>query len=142
VINRLATFILAIMSCVAVVGRSSDVTKCVHYLRNIELAKKIIATERGLTNGAPIDPKLIQTEGGASNTCPSGGKYHYGVIGEHPTCSISTHTREEADKQIRRWAFENKRDTWVAFAITGAIILIPVAAIAFFIRSRLKGRVH
>src|SRR5688572_20198992 len=101
------------MSRVSVDGRSSDVTKCVHYLRNIELAKEIIATERGLTDGAPIDPKLIQTEGGASNMCPSGGKYDYGDIGELPTCSIPMHTREEADKQLRRWAYEKKRDTAV-----------------------------
>src|SRR4051812_22278274 len=115
-INRIVTFVLAITSCVSVVGHSSDVTRCVHCLRNIELAKKIIATDRNLTNGAPIDPKLIQTEGGASNTCPSGGKYHYGVIGELPMCSLPTHTREEADKQIRRWAYEKKRDTAVALA--------------------------
>lgn len=121
----------------SVFARSSDATRCVHNLRTIELAKKILAAERQLTNGAAIDPEVIRTEGGPSGTCPSGGTYYYGGIGELPTCSIPNHTREEADKQIQSWKREKDLNSAIGLGVAGMAITVLAAAL-YFLMWRLR----
>jgi hypothetical protein len=66
---------------------------CINNLRQIDAAKNEWALEKSKANGtlvteADITPYLV---GGKLPTCPSGGTYTIGKVGEKPTCSIPGH---------------------------------------------------
>ena len=66
---------------------------CINNLRQIDAAKNQWALENGkkagdLVTEADIQPYLT---GGKMPTCPSGGTYTIGKVGENPTCSIPGH---------------------------------------------------
>jgi prepilin-type N-terminal cleavage/methylation domain-containing protein len=68
---------------------------CVSNLRTINHSKEQFAMETNLNNGAPcamadIWPAYIKTT--APPSCPSGGNYTIGNIGEDPTCSYQIGT--------------------------------------------------
>jgi hypothetical protein len=71
----------------------SQQNACINNLRQIDGAKNEFALEKGKKNGddvteADIAPYIV---GGKMPTCPSGGKYTIGKVGENPTCSIPGH---------------------------------------------------
>jgi outer membrane lipoprotein-sorting protein len=66
---------------------------CINNLRQIDGAKNEFALEKGKKTGdtvaeADIAPYI---RGGILPTCPSGGTYTIGKVGENPTCSIPGH---------------------------------------------------
>jgi hypothetical protein len=66
---------------------------CINNLRQIELAKKMWALDKGKKDGdivteADIKSYLLH---GELPTCPAGGTYAIGKVGELPTCSIPGH---------------------------------------------------
>jgi outer membrane lipoprotein-sorting protein len=73
---------------------------CINNLRQIDAAKNEFALENKKTNGDTVTEddlkpyiKLGANESSANGfpTCPSGGKYTIGNIGEKPTCSTAGH---------------------------------------------------
>jgi outer membrane lipoprotein-sorting protein len=66
---------------------------CINNLRQIDAAKNEFALEKGKTNGAAVTEADITPylPGGKLPTCPSGGTYTIGKVGENPTCSIPGH---------------------------------------------------
>jgi len=74
--------------------RSSQISKCVLNLRQIQICKELWADNQGkTTNDVPSwndlspyfpDPKWSN----GIPTCPAGGTYKIGRVGEQPTCSI------------------------------------------------------
>jgi len=74
--------------------RSSQISKCVLNLRQIQICKELWeANEDKTTNDVPSwndlspyfpDPKWSN----GVPTCPAGGTYKIGRVGEQPTCSI------------------------------------------------------
>jgi hypothetical protein len=66
---------------------------CINNLRQIDGAKNEFALEKGKANGTVVteDDIAPYIKGGVLPTCPSGGKYTIGKVGETPTCSIPGH---------------------------------------------------
>src|SRR5690349_8614783 len=68
---------------------------CVNNLRQIDGAKQQWALENSRTNGLvtieAIVPYLGRGSAGEMPTCPQGGTYSIGKIGERPKCSIAAH---------------------------------------------------
>ena len=66
---------------------------CINNLRQIDAAKNEFALEKGKANGTVVTEDDIKPYimGGTFPTCPSGGKYTIGKVGETPTCSIPGH---------------------------------------------------
>ncbi len=68
---------------------------CINNLRQIEAAKQEWALENGRSNGVAvtesnIKPYLKLDSSGDLPTCPVGGTYVIGRVGEDPKCSIGT----------------------------------------------------
>src|SRR5450432_3156618 len=72
---------------------SSQQNACINNLRQIDGAKNEFALEKGKKNGDDVTEADIAPyiKGGVLPTCPSGGKYTIGKVGETPTCSIPGH---------------------------------------------------
>jgi len=75
--------------------RSSSANACINILRQIDAAKNEWARESAKTNGTfvtenDIKPFIKLNSKGNIPSCPSGGKYTIGKVGELPTCSIGT----------------------------------------------------
>jgi outer membrane lipoprotein-sorting protein len=77
-------------------GMSLEVSQrnaCINNLRQIELAKKMWALDKGKKDGDLVtedDIKSYLADGNLPK-CPSGGKYTIGKVGEKPTCSTAGH---------------------------------------------------
>jgi hypothetical protein len=118
------------------VARSSDVTRCANNLKNIEIAKKIIAEERKLKPGDVIEPSWISKDFGDLRPCPSGGSYTIGAVETPATCSIANHTAAEAKRITDGWQREKSRDSAIALTVTGliiaAVVILPIMAIRWY----------
>jgi prepilin-type N-terminal cleavage/methylation domain-containing protein len=107
--NRKSGFTLVeIMIVVAIIGllaaiaipnfvkarTTAQKNACINNLRQIDGAKEQWALEERKTEGATI----VQTEvdqyikGQQTPICPGSGTYTYDVVGENPTCSVTSHT--------------------------------------------------
>lgn len=66
---------------------------CIANLRLIYAAKQAWALEKNKTdNDVPTEQDLLPyIKGGVFPTCPGGGVYTIGAVGQPPTCSISGH---------------------------------------------------
>jgi hypothetical protein len=65
---------------------------CVNNLKQIDLAKKLWATDHNKqATDTPTENDLLPYLGGKVLTCPQGGTYTIGSVGEKPTCSIPGH---------------------------------------------------
>jgi len=65
---------------------------CIQNLKQIDGAKEQWALETKQADGAAVDETAVNKYLKAVPTCPGGGRYTYGVVGENPTCTIPTHT--------------------------------------------------
>jgi general secretion pathway protein G len=72
---------------------STSRNACINNLRQIDGAKNEWALEKGKANGTPVTEDDIKPylKGNAIPTCPGGGKYTLGKVGDLPTCSIEGH---------------------------------------------------
>jgi outer membrane lipoprotein-sorting protein len=77
----------------SVAAENSQRNVCINNLRQIDAAKNEFALEKGKANGTVVteDDIAPYIMGGKMPTCPSGGKYTIGKVGETPTCSIPGH---------------------------------------------------
>jgi outer membrane lipoprotein-sorting protein len=77
----------------SVAAENSQRNVCINNLRQIDAAKSEFALEKGKANGTVVteDDITPYLKGGILPTCPSGGKYTIGKVGETPTCSIPGH---------------------------------------------------
>ena len=78
----------------SVAAENSQRNVCINNLRQIDAAKNEFALEKGKANGTVVtEDDIAPYIKGAENlpTCPSGGKYTIGKVGETPTCSIPGH---------------------------------------------------
>jgi hypothetical protein len=90
--------LLAIIAAVPFAGRlmvtrrMPESCRCINNLRQIEGAKArwVIEARKG-TNDAPSDTDIARYIPGGIPTCPSGGIYTLGQVGENPRCSITGH---------------------------------------------------
>jgi outer membrane lipoprotein-sorting protein len=66
---------------------------CINNLRQIDAAKNEWSLEKGKANGTDVKETDITPylAGGRLPTCPAGGIYTIGKVGENPTCSIPGH---------------------------------------------------
>ncbi len=70
-------------------GRSLQKT-CILNLRKIADAKEVYAQEQKIADGQPVAMTDIWPEyvrGATAPTCPAGGTYTVGRVGENPECS-------------------------------------------------------
>ena len=68
---------------------------CTGHLKQIEGAKETWALEHNkTTNDTPVESDLFGTNAyiWQKVSCPAGGVYQFGRVGEKPTCSIPRHT--------------------------------------------------
>jgi hypothetical protein len=75
---------------------TSQQNACINNLRLIDAAKQQWALEKGkkatdTPETSDIQPYLGRGEKGEMPTCPAGGTYTYGTVGEKPTCSVPGH---------------------------------------------------
>ncbi len=77
--------------------RTSPANACINNMRQIDGAINEWALEKGKTNGTVVTENDITNyiklnRYGKIPSCPSGGKYNYGKVGDTPqiTCSLST----------------------------------------------------
>jgi hypothetical protein len=69
---------------------------CINNLRQIEIAKRLWATDNNKKDGdAPTREDLLKNLGGKMPVCPAGGDYTIGSMGEKPTCSHPGHVLPE-----------------------------------------------
>ncbi len=69
----------------------SQKNACINNLRQMEAAKEQWALETKQNQGAEANTRLCNAYLKASPTCPAGGTYTYGRIGENATCSEYGH---------------------------------------------------
>ena len=115
-------------------ARSSDVTRCVNNLRNLDLEKRIIAEDRKLKPGDAIDKSWIETEFRGIRACPSGGVYTIGPVGTPASCSVTNHTEAEAQRTYARWRRERRNYTIYSLAVMTASIGAPIVAVILAVR--------
>ena len=83
---------------------ASQMNACIHNLRAIEMAKQQLAVENGLSAGhAATETQLSPYLAGGFGrmTCPDGGTYTIGSIGEEAACSTHgsvSHPRENSGR--------------------------------------------
>jgi hypothetical protein len=66
--------------------------RCISNLMMIQKAKESAAQEKNLAPGTAVtEEQILYYLQGIMPTCPSGGAYEIGVIGEKPTCSLPGH---------------------------------------------------
>jgi hypothetical protein len=72
-------------------GKGYDVstkTQCMNNMRLIQNATEAIALQRNLAAGSQVPQSdIINRLGGSLPTCPDGGTYIYGKVGQPPVCS-------------------------------------------------------
>lgn len=75
-------------------GHPAGYSPCIWNLRMLEGAKEQWALEHHRAAGEPVveSEVVAYIKGGVLRGCPQGGKYTFGKVGEHPTCSYPTHT--------------------------------------------------
>ena len=107
----IVVMIIGLLAAIALPGfqkarESSQENACINNLRVIEGAKDQYAIEEGLTTGDGINWNAIVGEDDATNsffidgvaanynteTCPAGGVYTIGNVGEDVNCNITDHT--------------------------------------------------
>ncbi|HEX5399501.1 MAG TPA: hypothetical protein VFY06_10680 [Verrucomicrobiae bacterium] len=78
-------------------SQTSPANTCINNLRQIDGAINQWAFENGKTNGTVVTANVITNyiklnPFGKIPTCPSGGQYSYGKVGDNPqiACSLST----------------------------------------------------
>ena len=75
---------------------------CINNLRQIDAAANQFALEKDLKTGAKINfpndltPYIKLNSAGKIPSCPDGGIYHIGKVGDTPTCTLSTLTPAHA----------------------------------------------
>lgn len=114
-------------------ARSSAVTRCFNNLKNVDIAKQIVAQDRNLKTGDVVEPSWIADEL-EIRTCPSGGTYTIGPVGTPPTCSITNHTPAEVERTFARWRRERRIDNAKIVASSIAIVALPIAALIYALR--------
>jgi hypothetical protein len=68
---------------------------CINYLREIDAAKvEWVRLQQKTTNDTPTWEDLRPFLKNSPFTCPNGGTYTIGRVGEMPTCSISNDTEQ------------------------------------------------
>lgn len=90
-------FVIAVLASIAVPNfvnarRKSDMYVCVHQLRTLKQAKKQWALYKKQPQGADChwdDVKRFLVRPISYDSCPAGGRYRLGVLGDHPTCDFS-----------------------------------------------------
>lgn len=84
---------------IAKVRRTAQKQSCIINLKNIDGAKEMWATEMRKADGDAVDESGVNEyiKGKTRPSCPGGGTYTYGNVGEMPTCSLSAagHTLQE-----------------------------------------------
>ena len=75
--------------------RSDGGRPCIEIMRELQSAKDQWALENGKTNGTvatenDIKPYIKLNAKGDIPSCPQGGIYTIGKVGENPTCSLGT----------------------------------------------------
>lgn len=75
---------------VAKVRRGAQRQACIINLQNIDSAKEVWATENRKADGEAVDETGVNEylKDKRRPSCPGGGEYTYGVVGEKPTCSL------------------------------------------------------
>ena len=86
----------ALFSSVSCKVRSQ--ASCLSNLREIDGAKTMLASAQGLTNGTAISKDQLLPYLRSWPTCPSGGSYSIGKIGESPKCSYQAHRQYEVPR--------------------------------------------
>jgi prepilin-type N-terminal cleavage/methylation domain-containing protein len=77
---------------------TSQQNACINNLRQIDAAANEFALERGKSTGATITmntdltPYIKLNSASSIPPCPAGGTYTCTVVGNSPTCSLSTQT--------------------------------------------------
>lgn len=94
---------------------------CLNNLRQIDGAKEQLALEQHLGTNSVIETWALAAyiKGGEFPTCPSGGTYTIGRIGEFPSCSISDHSEAGAARLRER---HNRRDAFMTVGVTVGIV--------------------
>ncbi|HUS33846.1 MAG TPA: hypothetical protein VM680_00705 [Verrucomicrobiae bacterium] len=132
----LSLLLLASFAARPSLARSSDITRCAHNLKSIEIAKEIIAQDNGFKPGDEVEYSQIEKEYPGILRCRSGGTYIINPIGTAPTCSIPTHTMQEAPREIAHWKKENNIRTAIALTTSAVIISAPIVGINLFVKWR------
>jgi len=93
----LAKTIFVVILSLSLIGcerRQSKISKCVLNLRQIQVCKELWAANEGkTTNDVPrwtdLSPYFPDPKWSNSiPTCPAGGSYKIGRVGDQPTCSL------------------------------------------------------
>jgi hypothetical protein len=67
---------------------------CINNLRQIDGAKEQWALEnKRSTNDPAIESEIVLYIKGGLPTCPQGGKYIFGKVGEAPRCTLPQHSQ-------------------------------------------------
>ncbi len=64
---------------------------CINNLRQIDSAKEQWALATGQVDGAAVDEDAVNEYIKKTPSCPAGGTYTYGAVGEDPTCDVTDH---------------------------------------------------
>lgn len=125
--------LLAIVAALLLAGSSlafsSATGRCVHRLRDIDLAKDIVATDKNLPVGTTIPDAELGAYLTGKEKCPEGGVYTIGPVGTKAVCSILTHTPSEFSRQVAA----HKRATRITFLLqsTGVVVAFAIGLIVF-----------
>jgi len=73
---------------------TSQQNACINNLRQIDSGKEQWAMASSKADGEPLKISAVNAyiKGNATPTCPAGGRYSYGVVGESPRCTCPGHT--------------------------------------------------
>lgn len=111
---------------------------CVQNLRQINGAKQMLAIERNLQPGAPVEPAMLAPyfPSGTFPKCSAGGSYTIGPIGTYPVCSVPGHSEAEIRKASESQARHER--LYFGLLIAGSVVLI-VWVLVRSLNTNLKG---
>jgi len=87
------------------IGQSLE--NCRACLKQVEMAKAILESDKNWTAGHEINESDIKEACGYIPKCPGGGKYTFNKIGDPPACSLAGTTGPTPRKQVVGLIFWN-----------------------------------
>jgi hypothetical protein len=132
--------LMLVFFCSPVSATTAIPLQCRNNVIALDGAKEQLKIEKSLRTGDEVTPVQLSNYffEGMFPTCPAGGTYTLGPIGQEPSCSIAEHSadgvRQFIEQQQRRQKAEGRR----ALAALFGVLLLPL--IVYLIARRMMRR--
>ena len=135
-ISAMCWLSVVLFAPVVSLATSTHLSSCINQLRQIESGKEQWALETGVSPGSVVVSNEVHQfiKGAVGPTCPSGGDYHYGLLGELPWCTEPYHSVEG----VKEWHRLQLNQRVLRARME---MLVPLSFLCFLVALRCRRRV-